>query len=71
MKIIKHGDVVVFKCEECGCVFSELGKKCYSSSSSDGAHYCMGCPDCLNTCWKIGKEQDSSTDSGGERIEKG
>lgn len=51
MKIIKHGDLVVFTCDTCGCVFSEISGKCYSSFGSDGAHYSMLCPDCNNICW--------------------
>ena len=56
MKIIKHGDIVIFKCDTCGCEFSELSKLCYSATGEDGPHYCMGCPDCGNTCWVFGKE---------------
>lgn len=56
MKIIRHGDIVVFKCEQCDCEFSELAKVCYSSTGEDGLHYCMNCPDCQNTCWKVVKK---------------
>lgn len=52
MKILKHGKTIVFECPECGCRFSELPKKCYSSTGQDGAHYCESCPDCGETCWQ-------------------
>lgn len=53
MKIIQHGSVVVFKCEECGCEFKEVEKKCYSSTGEDGVHCCLSCPDCGNVCWCV------------------
>ena len=55
MRIIRHGDIVVFKCEQCGCEFSEIAKVCYSSTGDDGVHYCLNCPDCLHTCRKVVK----------------
>lgn len=54
MKVIRHGDIVIFKCEKCGCEFSEIARECYSSTGDDGAHYHMLCPDCGNSCWQIG-----------------
>ncbi len=58
MKIIKHGNAIVFVCPKCGCMFSELPKVCYSSTGKNGAHYCMNCPECLTTCWATDKQKD-------------
>ena len=57
MKILKHGDVIKFTCPDCGCEFSELPGKCYSSTGEDGAHYTMICPDCSRSCWTTEEEQ--------------
>ena len=57
MKVLCHGNSIKFICKDCGCVFSELPKKCYSSTGSDGAHYCMVCPECNCTCWTNDDEQ--------------
>ena len=68
MKILKHGNSIKFTCEKCGCVFTELPKVCYSSIGEDGAHYCMSCPECSNTCWTSDTEQQEAKQS--ERLEK-
>lgn len=53
MKVLRHGDIVKFECEKCGCVFTELAKVCYSGTGSDGPHYCLNCPDCNTPCMVI------------------
>lgn len=57
MKIISHGDSIVFTCPKCHCVFSELLKVCYSSMGEDGAHYILSCPECSNICFETDEKQ--------------
>lgn len=63
MRILKHGNIVKFTCPVCGCVFTELADKSYSSMGSDGAHYCETCPDCLQICWTSDNEQKKEKES--------
>ena len=58
VKIIKHGNSVIFHCSECECKFSEVPKNCYSSLGEDGAHYCAVCPECSAVCYTTDKEQE-------------
>ena len=55
MKILKHGDSIVFTCSDCGCVFSEISEKCYSSMGGDGCHYIESCPECNKVCYATDK----------------
>ena len=57
MKILKHGNSVVFTCPDCDCIFSELEKTSYSSMGEDGSHYCATCPECGRICWATDKEK--------------
>lgn len=57
MKILKHGNSVVFTCPDCDCVFSELDKIAYSSYGEDGSHYCATCPECNHICWAADKDK--------------
>ena len=59
MKIINHGNSIIFKCADCGCEFSELPKQCYSSTGEDGAHYMLSCPECGNVCYTTDALQET------------
>lgn len=53
MKILRHGNSIVFICPECECKFSELPKVCYSSLG----HYIAVCPECGHVCYTTEEEQ--------------
>lgn len=57
MKIIQHGRVIKFHCPDCCCEFSEIPKKCYSSTGEHGSNYSMTCPDCNRNCWTNDSKQ--------------
>lgn len=57
MIVVKHGDVITFRCKACGCVFKEASGKtnianaavCNPDPSNSNLGVYMDCPECGNS----------------------
>lgn len=61
MKILKHGNLLKFVCEDCECEWVEVKKNCKDETifSALGHRYWYRCPECgKNTCGKEVKKAE-------------
>lgn len=56
MKVIKHGNIIIFNCPECDCSFAVTRKECLENDRSASVaneitiKLFHQCPDCGNMC---------------------